>query len=172
MGYDERASRTKRTRCGNNYAAHATWGRILRHRQLHGTVNENSAESDGSANAAGDHLQVFLYRIPKENHGALASVERKLATIYCRHGVLSVDHDVFGAAPIFEGFRGLSAVLGAREGEEIWIETLRYRDEEDSQRAMAAIGEDPEAGPLWGGLATILSPKVSIVMGDADRLEA
>src|SRR2546425_10608343 len=60
-----------------------------------------------------DYLQIFLYRVPKANRGAFATVQGKLAELFHRHVMVRSDFFVLRDAPIFAGFRDFRSVLGA-----------------------------------------------------------
>lgn len=98
----------------------------------------------------GEFSQIFLYRVPRANHDRFGAVEGQLAAIFRKHGALGSDFYVLGEGRIFQGFRDLRDVLGTSTEEEVWVEVDHYRDVEDSVRVIAAIGQDPSAGPLFG----------------------
>ena len=117
----------------------------------------------------GSYVYIFLYRIPNENHDALLNVQGRLMKIYKKHGTLGSRFYQLGKTNVFEGFSGFDKALGASLGDEIWVEVDTYKDADDFQRVVQAVGNDPEAGPLWGELAQVTS-KHPIIMGEFSQI--
>jgi len=117
-----------------------------------------------------DYLQIFLYRVPKANRGAFASVQGKLAELFHRHGMVRSDFFVLRDARIFGGFRDLRSVLGATPDEEVWVEIETYRDAADSVRVIGDIGKDPEADSLFAQVIQLAAPGVLCPQGNAERV--
>ena len=115
------------------------------------------------------HVYIFVYRIPNENHDALLKVQEKLTKIYKKHGTLRSHFYQLGKTSVFEGFSGFDKALGTSAEEEIWVELDTYKDAKDFQRVVEAVGNDAEAGPLWGELAQVTS-KHPIIMGEFSQV--
>ena len=117
----------------------------------------------------GSYVYIFVYRIPNENHEALLTVQEKLTKIYKKHGTLGSRFYQLGKTSVFEGFSGFDKALGTSADEEIWVELDTYKDAHDFQRIVEAVGNDAEAGPLWGELAQVTS-KHPIIMGEFSQI--
>ena len=131
-----------------------------------GWKNERTEEVGGTCS------HIFMYRIPKKNHAALLGVQQKLGRIYKRHGMLGSKISQLGKTSIFEGFSSFEKELGAiPEEEEIWIEVDSYKDANEFARIVAEIGQDAEAGPLWGELSMITGAR-PIIMGEFSLLHS
>ena len=126
-------------------------------------MNDRKMETDGN------YVHIFVYRIPKENHHSLLAVQEKLRKIYRRHGTLSSRFYQLGQTNVFEGFSGFDKALGTSTGDEIWVEVDSYRDADQFQRVVAEIGNDADAGPLWGELAQVTSTH-PIIMGEFSQI--
>jgi len=128
-----------------------------------GLKNEKVVEENDT------YSHIFVYRISKRNHKALLNVQEKLRRIYKRHGMLGSRIYQLGKSNVFEGFSGFDKELGTTQEEEIWIEVDSYKDASEFARIVAKIGNDAEAGPLWGELAQITSEH-SVIMGEFVQL--
>jgi len=118
---------------------------------------------------SGTHSQIFVYRISKRNHKALLDLQEKLRRIYKRHGMLGSRIYQLGKTNVFEGFSSFEKPLGTSTDEEIWIEIDSYQDASEFARIVAEIGNDAEAGPLWGELSQ-LTTEHPIIMGEFSEL--
>lgn len=125
---------------------------------------------DRSQGTEAEYAQVFLYRVPRSNHGAFASVEGELANIFRRCGMLRSEFYVLGDAKVFRGFRDLREVLEATSDEEVWVEIDTYRDKADSVQVITAIGNDPATGPLFARVLQLATSAVPSAQGNADRV--
>jgi len=74
-----------------------------------------------------------------------------------------------GKSNIFEGFSGFDKELGTTPEEEIWIEVDSYKNAIEFARIVAEIGNDVEAGPLWGELAQVTTEH-PVIMGEFVQL--
>ena len=119
--------------------------------------------------ADGSYVHIFVYRIPNENHDALLNVQEKLTKIYKKHGTIGSSFYQLGKTYVFEGFSSFDNALGTSAQEEIWVELDTYKDANDFQRVVEAVGNDAEAGPLWGELAQVAS-KHPIIMGEFSQI--
>lgn len=129
------------------------------------------SEQTGNAVGAGDgYCQLFVYRVPRENHERFGAVEGELAALFRKSGMLRSDFYVVEDARIFQGFRDLRDALGATPDEEVWVELDYYRDEEDSRRVIGEIGKDPTAGPLFAQVLQLASPGALSLQGNASRV--
>jgi len=121
--------------------------------------NRKSEENRGAC------AHLFAYRIPKGKHDALLSILERLARIYKKHGMLGSRIYQLGQTQVFEGFEGFDKALGTSSGEEVWVEVDSYPNEDEFHKAVARIGEDQDAGPLWGELAEATTGR-KVVMGE------
>ena len=101
----------------------------------------------------GTYAHLFAYRISKGKHDTLLSVLQKLTKIYKKHGMIESRVYQLGPTRVFEGFEGFDKALDTPSGEEVWVEVDSYANEDEFHKVVANIGEDQDAGPLWGELA-------------------
>ena len=74
-----------------------------------------------------------------------------------------------GKSNVFEGFDSFEKTLGTKENEEIWIEVDTYENAKEFARIIAAIGQDADAGSMWGELAQLTSDH-PVIMGEFELL--
>lgn len=108
---------------------------------------------------------MFAYRIPKGKHDTLLSILEKLERIYKKHGMHGSRIYQLGQTQVFEGFEGFDKALDTCSGEEVWVEVDSYPNPEEFHRIVALIGEDQDAGPLWGELAELTAER-KVIMGE------
>ncbi len=101
----------------------------------------------------GTYSHIFVYRIRKTNHKALLNLQERLRGIYKKHGMLGSKIYQLGKSNVFEGFDSFEKTLGTKENEEIWIEVDTYENAKEFARIIAAIGQDADAGSMWGELS-------------------
>jgi Protein of unknown function (DUF1428) len=120
----------------------------------------------------GTHTQLFVYRIPKRNHEALIQLQQKLTSVYRKHGTLNSEFFQLASKETFEGFNNISNTIATdMNTEEVWVELDHYKDFNHRNEVVASVGQDPEAGPLFGELPGIVSAGYTIMQGEFKRLK-
>jgi len=109
------------------------------------------------------YAHMFAYRIPKEKHDTLVNILARLARIYKKHGMLESRIYQLGQTQVFEGFEGFDKALDTSSGEETWVEVDSYPNENEFHKIVVHIGEDQDAGPLWGELAEATAGRKVII---------
>ena len=69
------------------------------------------------------------------------------------------------------GFTNIASAVSASPGEEVWVEVDYYKDRGHRDEIVASVGEDGNAGPLFGLLMGLVAPGSNILMGDLGRLK-
>jgi len=118
----------------------------------------------------GTYVQLFTYRVPRKNHATFSGVEAELARIFKKHGILRSEFYVLSAARIFKGFTSIAQTLAASADDEVWLELDFYKDKKDRDEVVARIGQDPDAGPLFGRVLDLCAPGSTPLQGDFSRL--
>lgn len=122
----------------------------------------NDRRSEGNQ---GTYAHMFAYRIPEGKHDTLLNILERLACIYKKHGMLWSRIYQLGQTQVFEGFEGFDNALDTSSREEVWVEVDSYPNADEFRKIVALIGEDKDAGPLWGELAEITAGR-KIIMGE------
>lgn len=118
----------------------------------------------------GTYAHIFAYCVPKAKHKEMDRVEKGLADIYEKHGVLGTKLYVLGKTSVFEGFASIDKAFNATRDDEVWIEVDSYKDATHFNKVVEAVGADKDAGPLWGKLIELVTPGRSISMGEFSTL--
>ncbi|HYB04235.1 MAG TPA: hypothetical protein VED17_07225 [Nitrososphaerales archaeon] len=117
----------------------------------------------------GTYSHIFVYRIRKTNHKALLNLQERLRAVYKKHGMLGSKIYQLGKSNVFEGFDSFEKTLVTKDNEEVWIEVDTYENGKEFARIVAEIGQDADAGPLWGELAQLTSDH-HVIMGEFELL--
>ena len=71
----------------------------------------------------------IVYRVPKKNHDAMLLICNKVYDMFRQYGILH--YDAFKSSntdlPV-QGFANIASVVSANQDEEVWIESIYYRD--------------------------------------------
>jgi uncharacterized protein YbaA (DUF1428 family) len=120
----------------------------------------------------GNHVQLFVYRIPKKNHDAMVQLQNQLTGIFNKHGILRSEFFQLSSAETFQGFASIDKTVSANQDEEeVWMELESYRDRKHRDEVVAKITEDASAGPLFGQVMSLITQEYSCIMGEFKRLQ-
>lgn len=117
-------------------------------------------------NNSGEHVQIFVYKLPKKNHDQMVQFVKKFTGLYRKYGTQSWEIYQLNSTEAFEGSTSISKTVSAGPSDEIWVEVDHYKDRKARDSAVGSIMQDPEAGQLFGQLAGTLSPGFSMIMGE------
>jgi uncharacterized protein YbaA (DUF1428 family) len=71
----------------------------------------------------------FVYKIPKKNHDAMLQLCKRSNEIFMQHGVPRYDVFQLNNTDVpMEGFTNIANTVSANQDEEVWVESLYYRD--------------------------------------------
>jgi len=129
-------------------------------------------QQEEKRNTLGTYTQLFVYRIPRSKHDALIQLQQKLTKVYRKHGTLNSEFFQLASKETFEGFANIATILAADlNAEEVWVELDHYKDFNHRNEVVASVGQDPEAGPVFGELPGIVCAGYSITQGEFNRLK-
>ena len=69
-----------------------------------------------------------------------------------------------------EGFTNIANTVSANQDEEVWVESLYYRDRQHMNDLMAKMQKDERMEPLMKQSFDLISSGTSFIMGEFDRL--
>ncbi len=118
----------------------------------------------------GDHVQQFIYRVPKKNYEAVMDFQKQLNDVFKKHGV--TNRQVFHAGEVenVPGFVNISDTVSANQNEEVLMVITFYRDRKHRDDVVQKVLNDKNYMPVIKEYAKFLSPESSIVVGEFDRL--
>lgn len=113
----------------------------------------------------------FVYRVPKKNHDAMLQICKLANDIFKQHGILH--YDVFRLSNTdvpMEGFTNIASTVSANQDEEVWVESLYYRDRQHMNEVMAKTEKDERMEPMMKQSLDLLPPGAKFIVGDFERL--
>lgn len=125
-----------------------------------------SAKETGTAS----HIEVFLYRVPKKNHGAIVNNLKKFVPWFKNNGV-GIEYYQLGKSQTMEGMESVAKTLSAGEDEEIWMELQYFRDGEHCKDVYAKMMQDKSIEPLGNEFFGLVTQGKNMVTGGFSRLE-
>ncbi len=128
-----------------------------------------NARSDDKT-GVGAYAQLYVYRIPKKNHGAMMNLQSEISSMWKGHGILGSEIFQLTEAETFKGFTNLSETIAVKPDEETWIEIQHFRDREHRDAIVDKIRKDSKAGPLFGRFYELVSLGKNSIMADFNKL--
>lgn len=126
--------------------------------------NSGSAKTE-SAN----HLEAFIYRVPKKNHDAIVKNLKKFMPWFEENGV-GLEYYQFGNSEAMEGMESMIKTLSVAEDEEIWMELQYFRDMQHCKEIYAKMMQDKKVEPLGTEFFGLITQGKSVVTGGFSRL--
>jgi uncharacterized protein YbaA (DUF1428 family) len=115
----------------------------------------------------------LIYRLPKKNHDAIVELSKKYVDMFTQYGVLR--HDVFQlikADNDVPEFIHLDKVVSANlEDEEVWVETMHYKDKNHWLEARSKMEKDTNCQQGWQEFANLLTSSSSVICDEFIRLK-
>jgi uncharacterized protein YbaA (DUF1428 family) len=117
----------------------------------------------------GNHLEVFLYSVPKKNQDAVAQNLRKFVPWFERNGV-RIEYYQFRGSETMEGMESITKTLSAAEDEDIWMELQYFRDRKHYGDVYAKMMQDKSLKLLGDEFFGLITQGKSVVTGGFSRL--
>jgi uncharacterized protein YbaA (DUF1428 family) len=127
----------------------------------------NKTESD--TQEIGNHLEVFLYSVPKKNQDAVAQNLRKFVPWFERNGV-RIEYYQFSDSETMEGMESIAKTLSAADDEDIWIELQYFRDRKYYEDVYAKMMQDNNLKLLGDEFFGLIIQGKNVVTGGFSRL--
>ena len=119
-----------------------------------------------------NYVVSLVYRFPKKNHDKIVELSKKYVNMFEQYGVLR--HEVFQLVKSNEDipeFTHLDKVMTANmQDEEIWIETMYYKDKNHWLEARTKMEKDANCQQGWQEFASLLTPGSSVICDEFNRL--
>jgi uncharacterized protein YbaA (DUF1428 family) len=113
----------------------------------------------------------FVYRIPKNNHDAMLQLCKESNKLFMQHDVARYDAFQLSNTEVpMEGFTNVGNIVSANQDEEIWLESLYYRDRQHMNEVMAKIQKDERTEPIMKQSFSLISSGTNFIVGEFDRL--
>ena len=91
--------------------------------------------------------------------------------IFMQHGVPRYDVFRLNNTDVpMEGFTNIANTVSANQDEEVWVESLYYRDRQHMNDLMVKMQKDERMEPLMKQSFDLISSGTSFIMGEFDRL--
>jgi uncharacterized protein YbaA (DUF1428 family) len=112
---------------------------------------------------AGNHVQIFLWRLPKKNHDAMVQFANQVNDIFRKHGMQPPEvFQVYDNNTQTSGDMGFTNIANAvsanQDEEEIWLELHSYRDRKHQEEVGAIMQSDESAGQLFRQFMGLITP--------------
>jgi uncharacterized protein YbaA (DUF1428 family) len=126
----------------------------------------SKSDSSGAGNVT--HL---VYRVPKKNHDAMLQLCKEASDMFKQHGILQYDAFKLSSTNVpMEGLANIANIISANQDEEVWIESIYYRDHQHMNEVIAKIEKDERAGQMMKQSMDLLPSGAKFIVGDFERL--
>jgi uncharacterized protein YbaA (DUF1428 family) len=113
----------------------------------------------------------IIYRVPKNNHDAMLQLCKEAYDMLKQHGILH--YDIFKLSnnnvPI-DGFDNIANTVSANQDEEVWIESIYYKDRQHMKEVMSKMEKDERMGESMKQSMALLPPGAKFIIGEFERL--
>jgi uncharacterized protein YbaA (DUF1428 family) len=91
----------------------------------------------------------IVYRVPKKNHDAMLQICKEAYDMFKQYGILHYDAFKLSNTDVpMEGFANIASIVSANQDEEVWIESIYYRDRQHMNEVMTKMENDQRAGQM------------------------
>src|SRR5688572_19183216 len=114
----------------------------------------------------------ILYRVPKKNHDAMLKICKEAIDMFKQHGVLHYDAFKLSNTDVpMEGFANIASTVSAKQDEEVWVESVYYKDNQHMKEVMARMEKDERMGEMMKQSMDLIPPGAKFIVGDFERLK-
>jgi uncharacterized protein YbaA (DUF1428 family) len=113
----------------------------------------------------------IVYRVPKKNHDAMLQICKEAYDMLKQHGILHYDAFKLSNTDVpMEGFANIASIVSANHDEEVWIESIYYRDRQHMKEVMKKMEKDERTGQMMKQSMDLLPQGAKFIVGDFERL--
>jgi uncharacterized protein YbaA (DUF1428 family) len=125
-------------------------------------------KSDSTDSSIVSHI---VYRVPKKNHDAMLQICKDAYDMFKQHGILHYDAFKLSNTDVpMEGFANIASIISANHDEEVWIESIYYRDRQHMNEVMKKMEKDERTGQMMKQSMDLLPQGAKFIVGDFERL--
>jgi uncharacterized protein YbaA (DUF1428 family) len=130
--------------------------------------NSKASEKDEEI---GNHVVLFIYRLPKKNHEALVQLGQQANEMFKKVGVIRSEVFQLSNTQDIMGFTNISKTVSANnDEEEVVLETQTYRDQKHLSEVSAIMEKDKNASLLYQQFISLIIPR-SCIFGEFGRIQ-
>ena len=118
----------------------------------------------------GGYVQIFVYKLPNKNRGALQNLLKEIAEKLREHGTLGSEFYQLYSREAFQGFTTMASTFASLPEEELWVELDHYKGRRPRDQVMADLSKDSSVSALFRQLGPLVSTGYSIVMGEFEMM--
>ncbi|MGA7370505.1 MAG: DUF1428 family protein [Nitrososphaeraceae archaeon] len=91
--------------------------------------------------------------------------------MFKQNGIMHYDaFKLSNTAVPMEEFANIASIVSANEDDEVWIESIYYKDRQHMNEVMAKMEKDERMGPMMKQSMDLLPPGAKFIVGDFERL--
>ena len=128
----------------------------------------------------GSYLEAFLYRVPKNNHYAIAQNLKKFIQWFENNGA-RIDYYRLGSTETqavidsakesgMDAMESITSTLAVEGDEDIWMELQYFRDHNHCKEVYAKMEKDKSLEPLLKEFFSLLTQGKNLITGGFSRL--
>lgn len=113
----------------------------------------------------------IIYRVPKNNHDRMLQLCKEAFDMLKQHGILH--YDIFKLSNTnvsMDGFDNIANTISANQDEEVWIESIYYKDRQHMNEIMSKMEKDERMAESMKQSMALLPPEAKFIMGEFERL--
>jgi uncharacterized protein YbaA (DUF1428 family) len=115
----------------------------------------------------GGVVQHIVYRVPKKNHDAMLQLCKEASNMFRENGGLHYDVFQLSSTNVpMDGFTNFAKIISVDQDEEVWMESLYYRDRLHMNEVMAKMQNDKRCEQSYKQSLDLLTPGTSFIMGE------
>ena len=91
--------------------------------------------------------------------------------MFKQHGILHYDAFKLSNTDVpMEGFANIASIVSANQDDEVWIESIYYRDRQHMNEVMTKMEKDERTGQMMKQSMDLLPRGAKFIVGDFERL--
>lgn len=113
----------------------------------------------------------ILYRVPRKNHDAMLQLCKEAYGMLKQHGISH--YDIFKLSNTnvpMEEFDNIANIISANQDEEVWIESIYYKDRQHMNEVMSKMEKDERMGESMRQSMALIPTGSKFIIGEFERL--